>query len=185
MLGDKLTAFAPNTTGIPYFKNDKSMSMGIIKQLFDIAYLADKLNNLEDVKSVFYKMAQSELKYRALSELSPADVLNDIFDTSLGISTRGILGTANFNELQKGINRVKSYILHKSFTIDNAIIAASKAAYLASLLKLDYKSFEPYSPLLLTQSTIIENSSYTKLNKLKKNNPEAFYYWYKALQILE
>lgn len=63
MLGDKLTAFAPNTTGIPYFKNDKSMSMGIIKQLFDIAYLADKLNNLEDVKSVFYKMAQSELKY--------------------------------------------------------------------------------------------------------------------------
>lgn len=118
-------------------------------------------------------------------ELSPADVLNDIFDTSLGISTRGILGTANFNELQKGINRVKSYILHKSFTIDNAIIAASKAAYLVSLLKLDYKSFEPYSPLLLTQSTIIENSSYTKLNKLKKNNPEAFYYWYKALQILE
>ena len=32
LLGDKLTAFAPNTTGIPYFKKDDSMSMEIIKQ---------------------------------------------------------------------------------------------------------------------------------------------------------
>ena len=30
--GDKLTAFAPNTTGIPYFKKTDSMSMEIIKQ---------------------------------------------------------------------------------------------------------------------------------------------------------
>ena len=36
LLGDKLTAFAPNTTGIPYFKKDDSMSMEIIKQLYDI-----------------------------------------------------------------------------------------------------------------------------------------------------
>jgi len=27
LLGDKLTAFAPNTTGIPYFKKEDSMSM--------------------------------------------------------------------------------------------------------------------------------------------------------------
>lgn len=34
ILGDKLTAFAPNTTGIPYFKSEHSMSMEIIKQLY-------------------------------------------------------------------------------------------------------------------------------------------------------
>ena len=39
ILGDKLTAFAPNTTGIPYYKNDKSCSMEIAKQLFDIVVL--------------------------------------------------------------------------------------------------------------------------------------------------
>jgi hypothetical protein len=33
ILGDKLTAFAPNTTGIPYFKGSSSKSMEIIKQL--------------------------------------------------------------------------------------------------------------------------------------------------------
>ena len=37
LLGDKLTAFAPHTTGIPFFKGDKNCSMEICKQLFDIA----------------------------------------------------------------------------------------------------------------------------------------------------
>ncbi len=31
LLGDKLTAFAPNTTGVPYVRNENSMSMEIIK----------------------------------------------------------------------------------------------------------------------------------------------------------
>jgi predicted nucleotidyltransferase component of viral defense system len=38
ILGDKLTAFAPNTTGIPY---DIDKELEIIKQLFDIATLFD------------------------------------------------------------------------------------------------------------------------------------------------
>lgn len=38
ILGDKLTAFAPNTTGIPYGKNKE---LEIIKQLFDVANLFD------------------------------------------------------------------------------------------------------------------------------------------------
>ena len=34
--GDKLTAFAPNTVGIPYMKGKQSFSMEICKQLFDL-----------------------------------------------------------------------------------------------------------------------------------------------------
>jgi len=184
LLGDKLTAFAPNTTGIPYFKNGKSMSMEIIKQLFDIGYLVDKLNNLADVKAVFYAMAKTELNYRRLTDKSPLDVLDDVIDTSLSISTRGILGTANFNELQNGIKRIKSFLLVKSYSIEDAIISASKAAYLAALLKEGNSVFELYSPALLLKDTLINNSAFTKLNKLKKSNPEAFYYWYKAISIL-
>jgi len=55
ILGDKLTAFAPNTTGIPYFKNNNSMSMEIIKQLYDIGNLFDKAENLAIVKNTFAK----------------------------------------------------------------------------------------------------------------------------------
>ncbi|MBK7097825.1 MAG: hypothetical protein IPH58_05105 [Sphingobacteriales bacterium] len=46
-MGDKLTAFAPNTTGIPYFKKDDSMSMEIIKQLYDIGNLFDAVTDIE------------------------------------------------------------------------------------------------------------------------------------------
>ena len=47
ILGDKLTAYAPNTTGIPYLKNGKDASMEIIKQLYDIARLFEKTEVLE------------------------------------------------------------------------------------------------------------------------------------------
>ena len=36
ILGDKLTAFAPETTGIPYYKNDKLATLEVIKQLYDV-----------------------------------------------------------------------------------------------------------------------------------------------------
>ena len=37
LLGDKLTAFAPHTTGSPFFKGEKNYSMEINKQLYDIS----------------------------------------------------------------------------------------------------------------------------------------------------
>lgn len=36
ILGDKMTAFAPNTIGIPFYKKDRECNMEIIKQLYDI-----------------------------------------------------------------------------------------------------------------------------------------------------
>ena len=64
MLGDKLTAFAPHTTGIPFFKGDKDCSMEINKQLFDIASLFDLTNDLTITADTFRKFAAVELLYR-------------------------------------------------------------------------------------------------------------------------
>ena len=57
LLGDKLTAFAPHTTGIPFFKGEKNCSMEICKQLFDIASLFDIVNDLSITTETFYKFA--------------------------------------------------------------------------------------------------------------------------------
>lgn len=43
MLGDKLTAFAPNTSGIPYYKNGAPKFVEIIKQLYDVGRLFDSM----------------------------------------------------------------------------------------------------------------------------------------------
>lgn len=50
LLGDKLTAFAPNTTGIPYFKHGNSMNMEINKQLYDVSCLFDLFDDLNAVR---------------------------------------------------------------------------------------------------------------------------------------
>jgi predicted nucleotidyltransferase component of viral defense system len=183
MLGDKLTAFAPNTTGIPYYKHDDSMSMEIIKQLYDIGNLADAVTDIETVKSTFQNFAQTELAYRN-TEQTPDDVLNDIYQTALCIVSRGTDGSGNFDELQKGIQRIVNLIFSESYQLEKAITHASKAAYMAMLIKYDAKAIDEFGNLQQLKDWTINEPLNTKLNKLKKSNPEAFFYWYKIYEVI-
>lgn len=181
--GDKLTAFAPNTTGIPYFKGEDSMSMEIIKQLYDIGNLVDNVTDLETIKTTFKKFAKTELAYRGMDTLSDKDVLEDIYQTALCIVTRGVDGKGDFEQLQLGIQRVKGFIFSESYQIEKAITDASKAAYIATLIKHDVQIIEKFSNPLQMKDWVIREPMNTKLNKLKKSNPEAFFYWYKINEI--
>ncbi len=184
LLGDKLTAFAPNTTGIPYYKNKDSMSMEIVKQLYDIGNLFDVSKSLSIIKSTFKSFVAVELSYRDRIHLSIEDVLEDIFQTSLSIVSRGFLGTGKFEELQIGIQRLKGFIFSESLQIEKAIISASKAAYLSKLILSDAISFEKFEAPLQIKDWTIENPSFSKLNKLKKSNPQAFFYWHKIVNLI-
>ncbi len=181
ILGDKLTAFAPNTTGVPYFKKETSMSMEIIKQLFDIGQLFDFVNDLPAVAETFYLIAKNELYYRKLKQFTPADVLEDIFQTALCLSLRGAAGKGDFVQLQSGIGRLKAMIFSENFILEKAIIAASKAAYISRCIAFGGNSFEKFDDAMPMHDWIIQQPFETKLNKLKKSLPEAFFYWYHAL----
>lgn len=179
MLGDKLTAFAPNTTGIPYFKGDKDCSMEIIKQLFDIASLFDVTNDLKVVAETFQKFAKVELQYRNLDPENITQVLDDIFQTSLCICLRGQLYPDIFKLLQTGTRRIQSFIHSEKYNIDSAITNASKAAYLSALIANGLTTpihFETQNIESL-RDAIIKEPLNIKLNKLKKSNIEAFFYW--------
>jgi hypothetical protein len=109
ILGDKLTAFAPNTTGIPYRKGNKNMGMEIIKQMYDIGCLCDKADNPEIVSAVFYSYAESELAYRENKGIVE-NVLDDIIETALAVCLRQSQGKADFSILHRGIIQVKPFI---------------------------------------------------------------------------
>lgn len=183
LLGDKLTAFAPNTTGVPYFKHGNSMNMEINKQLYDVACLFDLFDDLNAVRNTFEKIAGKELSYRKGDDITAMDVLDDIFQTSLCISTRGIQGKGMFDELMAGIKRVNGFIFSEPYQIDKAIVCASKAAYLSALIKSDASEFERFVDSSQIKDWQIEQAEYNKLNKLKKTSAEAFFYWYKACSI--
>jgi len=183
ILGDKLTAFAPNTTGIPYFKSEHSMSMEIIKQLYDIGNLFDKADNLGIIKTTFSQFAETELKYRLSKNINKKDVIEDIYQTALTIASRGIEGRGDFEQLRLGIQRIRTFIFSENFNIEKAIIAASKAAYLSTLIKHDAEIIEKYSNPLQMKDWLLGEPINNKLNKLKKSNPEAFFYWYKIYKL--
>jgi hypothetical protein len=186
-LGDKLTAFAPNTTGIPYFKGNKSCAMEIIKQLFDIASLFDITNDITVVANTFHKFAAVELAYRNLDPENISQVINDVFQTSLCICLRGQFGAGNFEQLQNGIKRIQSFIHGEKYQIDTAITNASKAAYLSTLIaggvtKLSRFNLNDIEPL---RNAIITAPLPAKLNKLKGANIEAFFYWNEISKLMK
>jgi hypothetical protein len=180
MLGDKLTAFAPHTTGIPFFKGDKDCSMEINKQLFDIASLFDLTNDLTITADTFRKFAAVELLYRKADPSKLQDVLDDIFSTSRCICLRGIENPEEFQLIQNGMGKVRNFIHSvKNYGLDHAIVNASKAAYLSKLIEKGVSEVHHFMPDNEQQlvDAIITEPLPTKFNKFKKSNVEAFFYW--------
>ena len=179
ILADKLTAFAPNTTGIPYRKGGFSATMEIIKQLYDIGNLFAEIRDVAGVAHTFKKIALTEMKYREL----PGDtdiVLKDIEQTALCLATRGKTGAGDFAALQNGVSQIKAYIFSESYHIEKAIAYAARAAYLAKLIETGETSFVRFDNAEQVSDWTIEAPLDTRLNKLKKTNPEAFFYWYQV-----
>lgn len=183
LLGDKLTAFAPNTTGIPYVRNDNSMTMEINKQLYDIGNLVDVVTDVEVIKTTYLNIVKTEIAYRKLEGTTAADVLEDTYQTALCIALRGTDGRGDFEALLKGIESVRGFIFSENFHLDRAITFAAKAAYVSQLIAASAAEIEKFTNPKQVAEAVIQQPHNTKLNKLKKSNPEAFFYWWKATQL--
>ena len=191
--GDKLTAFAPNTVGIPYFKGkgQQPFSMEICKQLFDLSKLFERIENIETVAKSFEVFAIQEIEYRKIvtSDLTPEKVLQDTIDTCLILAKRGG-GTPDektkFTELQKGIRAFGTgFLMVGNFRIDDAIPASARIAYLsAKILHKELSPIEYYKGQGIKELSI-ENQDWNFLNRLKKQpDKSSFYYWYKTVELI-
>lgn len=177
ILGDKLTAYAPNTSGIPYIKNGRNKSLDIIKQLFDISRLMDNATDFSIVANVFRRIGATELKYRNIDP-DVNLILNDIRETSLCLSTYGKEGNGNYEALVDGVSRIHSFTYMERYPLEAAIVDASKAAFLATMIEkgfYDYRKYDPALPGLADMR--LDDTVPVRLNRLRRNIPEAYYYW--------
>jgi hypothetical protein len=181
ILGDKLTAFAPNTIGIPY-KSNKDIE--IIKQLFDINTLLDQAENIKTIKITYDAVAEKQFKYLK-KNLSTESVLKDTMDTALILAKRNSNkgeDLEKFQELQRGITKFNNFLLSGNFRIEKAQSASARAAYLASRIqKNDYSALEVYDPTIDLANFEIKNKVFGFINRFRKTNREAFFYWYQYL----
>jgi hypothetical protein len=177
ILGDKLTAFAPKTTGILYSKN---RPVEIVKQLYDIGFLFDQITNIDVVQKSYNRVVNEEIGFRKLS-ISPTEVLMDTWQACYILAERN-QKSEEFKQLQLGIKNFTNFTIDR-FAIDEAITAAAKVAYLTSLLRgQENQKLERFRNPLEIKNWIIEDQNYNKINKLKKTNAEAFFYWYNSIK---
>ena len=191
--GDKLTAFAPSTIGIPYFKgkDNQPFSMEICKQLFDLGKLFEKIENLETVARSFEVFAKQGISYRkgGDSKLTPEDVLQDTIDTCVILAKRERGSTdekVKFRELQQGIRAFGTgFLMSGNFRMDDAVPASARIAYLAAkLLKQDFKPLERYEGQEIKDWNI-EVQDWNFLNRLKRQpDKSSFFYWFKTVELL-
>ena len=192
--GDKLTAFAPNTIGIPYFKAEQPFTMEICKQLFDLGILFDRISDIDVVKKSFLAIAEKEFAYRKSKNkdltISAKNVLQDTINTCMIIAKRENNkeepAKSNFKQLQDGIRAFGTgYLMAGNFRIDDAIVAAAKVAHLAAkIIRSDPTPIQHFNGQDI-KPLIIANPEWNFLNKLKRQpDKSSFYYWYHTVQLL-
>ncbi len=180
ILGDKLTAFAPHTTGILL---GKDRELEIAKQLYDTATLIDYLNDY-DLFSATYKTAViEETKFRG-EEWTWQYVLQDTIRACISIISRGMFDKEDYAEYLRGIKSLKNHILLPSYNTDEATWKACKVLYLSSCLLAEKEhhkliNIEEY----LEQK--LEMEEYKKLSYVRKQSVEAYANLVEATRILK
>lgn len=180
ILGDKLTAFAPHTTGVP-FGLDKELE--IMKQFYDIATLSAIVKNQDAIVETYRKVVAEEIAYRGI-DVSKEDVLRDTIHGAVCILGRGSLEAKEYSHYLKGIHSLDSHILHGRYGGETAACQACQVMYVASCLLTGNKvrmidNTEKYMDFKLGKS------KYKKLEYMKKLKLEAYGYLVEAVCLLE
>lgn len=187
LLGDKLTAFAPNTTGVPL--NERS-TMQFMKQVFDVGELFDAAADMAAVREAHKRIFTAENGYRG-GTYTLEQGLDDTFATAYRIACVG-LGKAPADGrcelLEKGRRELDSHLVGYRFRREDLKTAAAKAALLARVLRTD--SAPEFTDLRYDDSKIesLRNvrfaSAFAAIAKLK-TTPAAIWYWQQALDLPE
>lgn len=161
--------------------------MEIIKQLFDIASLFDRIDNLNTVRTTFENIASIELDYRRMDSSDFTPILDDIYKTSELICTGLYTNDKSFEyqELVKGINRIGNLIICEKYNHFSAIVNASKAAYIATLLKYGVNEITRFSSTIDISKLKLHPTVHPAISKIKSFRPEAYFYWYEISRILQ
>lgn len=185
LLGDKLTAFGPNTTGVPL---NEHCTMQFMKQIFDIGELFDAAADVSDVRAAYDKIFAAENGYRG-GRLTPDLALQDAFDTAHLVAQVGFTIAPKDGRcelLEAGRKQLDSHLVGVKFRREDMKTAAAKAALLTSALRARVLPHFPalrYDETKLSSLKEVEfDPSYPALAKLKAV-PEAMWLWAEAMRL--
>lgn len=189
LLGDKLTAFAPETIGILY---NAERSADIVKQLFDISVLFDMATDLAVAAATYTKIHANQCRYRQ-KLFTPDQTLDDTIEACVALSQHGLKGVPKENTrgsfFLDGIARLQSHLVTGPFSQDRFRVAAGKTACAAAWLKRRAEDVAiqslRYNPARLEElRSAAIGPPWQPLHRLRGGNQEAFFYWWRTQQLL-
>ena len=180
ILGDKLTAFAPHTTGIPL---GKKKELEIAKQLFDVATLSEQMKDQAQFQKTYDKAVVEELAFRGL-DLTRDDVLRDTIRACASIISRGAFDESDYTEYMRGIRSLSDHIIGRRFTPETAAEKACSVMCLAAsvLTRSEYPQITDPANYMTSR---LAGEQYKRLAYIKKRNLAAYGYLVEATKMLE
>ena len=164
ILGDKLTAFAPHTTGI-LLGEDKDLE--VMKQMFDCACLMDVVEDFSNIKDTYQKIAEAEIAYRGLN-ITFKEVLLDTINAAICLMSRGLSNPADYEYFIKGIDGLKAHIFSGKYSGEKAISDAAKIFYIATAILANKETLIKIQDGNKYRDVLIKNKKYSKISKVRK-----------------
>ncbi len=171
ILADKLTAFAPHTTGIP-LGADKDME--VMKQLYDVISLIDIFTSCSEVLPTYKAISKAEIEYRDI-DVTFEDCLWDTFDAAFCIASRGKVNTSEYPLYIKGIRDLRGHIYAENYSPEIAAVRAVKVMYFVMCL-LNGAEYQRVGNVDDYKDKKITNTKLVPLSYLRKVNLEAYSY---------
>jgi hypothetical protein len=186
LLADKLTAFAPDTVGVPL---NASTSMQVVKQVVDIGTLFDQASDLALIREAYAALFTAENGYRG-SSFTMNQALDDTMAAArliCEIQLRGVPADPRHRLILDGMGRMANHLIGDRLQLDDLKIASARAASVAALIRNPSTPMTladvRFDPVGIANLAAINLSLSRPLNRLKQTNPEAFYYWYRVDQL--
>ena len=180
IIADKLTAFAPYTTGIKY---DINKELEIIKQLYDIAALLDYIDNFAEIISAYNKIVRTEIAYRSL-DVSTTDVLNDTINTAACVAGRGKRNPEDYAKLRNGVVSIRNHIFYETFNGEVAVQRACMVMYLAAAVLTEQITLPLFRNDDYYKSADIDFGAFHDLRYVRKMDMLAYKYLVEAIKML-
>ena len=178
ILADKLTAFAPHTTGIEL---NKGKDMEIMKQLYDVCSLIEVFKECDVVMRTYEPIVLAEIAYRGIN-VTPTDCLWDTFEAALCIASRGRVGADEYPLYVKGIHDLRGHIYEENYSPEIAAGRAAMVMYIVMCL-LTGTEFKKVGDFREYANQKLKHEKLFPLRYLKKANPEAYAYVVKTDKI--
>lgn len=173
IIGDKLTAFAPNTTGVQYtFINKKGEPVDkkteVAKQFYDVACLYDCIDDFAQVHDTYNAIAKNEIEYRQIKDGTPEICLIDTIKCCLAYLLNKPELTNNYSFLLEGLERLKNFIYGKKPDSKELILMFSKVLLLSSCILTNTDLFK------LNMKNYSLSEKFSEFKKLEIINEEAY-----------